>query len=340
MTAAGRRRKSRSRLDYWRSLGESARFDRRRPFQGARTVPAKQNIVITSPMYPPTLDALDAKFITHRLWQASDRASFLAALANSVTAIATMGETGASAELMDALPKAKIIASNSVGVDAIDLAAAKARGIAVTNTPGVLTDCVADLVAEGDRYVRSGQWPKSAMGFGTKLGGKTMGIVGMGRIGQALAQRAAAFGMTIVYHSRYKKPELSFRYYDDLAAMATASDVLALVIPGGAATRHLVDANILAALGKTGFLVNIARGSVVDEAALVKALHDGVIAGAGLDVFADEPRVPEALFAMDNVVLQPHQASATHETRTAMGQLMIDNLQAHFAGTPLLTPVG
>ncbi len=314
-------------------------------------MPAKQNIVITSPMYPPTLDALDAKFITHRLWQASDRASFLAALANSVTAIATMGETGASAELMDALPKAKIIASNSVGVDAIDLAAAKARGIAVTNTPGVLTDCVADLgmaltlavarrVAEGDRYVRSGQWPKSAMGFGTKLGGKTMGIVGMGRIGQALAQRAAAFGMTIVYHSRYKKPELSFRYYDDLAAMATASDVLALVIPGGAATRHLVDANILAALGKTGFLVNIARGSVVDEAALVKALHDGVIAGAGLDVFADEPRVPEALFAMDNVVLQPHQASATHETRTAMGQLMIDNLQAHFAGTPLLTPVG
>ncbi len=314
-------------------------------------MPAKQNIVITSPMYPPTLDALDAKFITHRLWQASDRASFLAPLANSVTAIATMGETGASAELMDALPKAKIIASNSVGVDAIDLAAAKARGIAVTNTPGVLTDCVADLgmaltlavarrVAEGDRYVRSGQWPKSAMGFGTKLGGKTMGIVGMGRIGQALAQRAAAFGMTIVYHSRHKKPELSFRYYDDLAAMATASDVLALVIPGGAATRHLVDANILAALGKTGFLVNIARGSVVDEAALVKALHDGVIAGAGLDVFADEPRVPEALFAMDNVVLQPHQASATHETRTAMGQLMIDNLQAHFAGTPLLTPVG
>ena len=314
-------------------------------------MPAKQNIVITSPMYPPTLDSLNAKFITHRLWQASDRASFLAALANCVTAIATMGETGASAELMDALPKAKIIASNSVGVDAIDLAAAKARGIAVTNTPGVLTDCVADLgmaltlavarrVAEGDRYVRSGQWPKGAMGFGTKLGGKTMGIVGMGRIGQALAQRAAAFDMTIVYHSRHKKPEFRFRYYDDLAAMATASDVLALVIPGGATTRHLVDANILAALGKTGFLVNIARGSVVDEEALVKALHDGVIAGAGLDVFADEPRVPEALLAMDNVVLQPHQASATHETRTAMGQLMIDNLQAHFAGKPLLTPVG
>ena len=314
-------------------------------------MPSQQEILITAPMYPPTLDALDANFITHRLWQAADREFFLAGLRDRVTAITTMGETGASAELMDALPKAKIIASNSVGVDAIDLAAAKARGIAVTNTPGVLTDCVADLgmaltlavarrVAEGDRYVRSGQWPKGAMGFGSKLGGKTMGIVGMGRIGQALAQRAAAFGMMIVYHSRHMKPEVGFHYYDDLAAMARACDFLALVIPGGAATRHLIDARILAALGKTGFLVNIARGSVVDEAALVKALQDGVIAGAALDVFADEPRVPEGLFAMENVVLQPHQASATHETRTAMGQLMIDNLRAHYAGKPLLTPVG
>jgi hydroxypyruvate reductase len=314
-------------------------------------VPSKQEIVITAPMYPPTLDALDADFITHRLWQAKDRTSFLAGLHDRVTAITTMGETGADAVLMDALPRAKIIASNSVGVDAIDLAAAKARGVAVTNTPGVLTDCVADLgmaltlavsrrLVEGDRYVRSGQWAKGALGFGTKLGGKTMGIVGMGRIGQALAQRAAAFGMTIVYHSRHKRSEVPYRYYDDLAAMAAASHFLALVIPGGAATRHLIGARILTALGKKGYLVNIARGSVVDEAALVKALQDGVIAGAALDVFADEPRPLEALFAMDNVVLQPHQASATHETRTAMGQLMIDNLKAHFAGKPLLTPVG
>jgi hydroxypyruvate reductase len=314
-------------------------------------VPSKQEILITAPMYPPILDALDADFITHRLWEAKDRTSFLAGLRDRVTAIATMGETGADAALMDALPRAKIIASNSVGVDAIDLTAAKARGVAVTNTPGVLTDCVADLgmaltlavarrVVEADRYVRSGQWVKGTLGFGTKLGGKTMGIVGMGRIGQALAQRAAAFGMIVVYHSRHKKPEVAYRYYDDLAAMAAASDFLALVIPGGAATRHLVDARILAALGKKGYLVNVARGSVVDEAALVKALQDGVIAGAGLDVFADEPRAPAALFEMDNVVLQPHQASATHETRTAMGQLMIDNLKAHFAGKPLLTPVG
>ena len=314
-------------------------------------MPSKQEIVITAPMYPPTLEALDADFITHRLWEARDRAAFLTPLRDRVTAITTMGETGADAALMDALPRAKIIATNSVGVDAIDLAAAKARGVAVTNTPGVLTDCVADLgmaltlavarrLVEGDRYVRSGQWIKGALGFGTKLGGKTMGIVGMGRIGQALAQRAAAFGMTVVYHSRHRKPEVAHRYYDDLAAMATASHFLAVVIPGGAATRHLIDARILAALGKKGYLVNIARGSVVDEAALVKALQDGVIAGAALDVFADEPRAPEAFFKMDNVVLQPHQASATHETRTAMGQLMIDNLKAHFAGKPLLTPVG
>lgn len=314
-------------------------------------MPSKQEIVITTPMYPPTLDALDADFVTHRLWEAKARKSFLAGLADRVTGIATMGETGADAALMDALPKAKIIASNSVGVDAIDLAAAKARGIAVSNTPGVLNECVADLgmaltlaisrrLVEADHYVRSGQWPKGAFAFGTKLGGKTMGIVGMGRIGQQVARRAAAFGMTIVYHSRHKKLEIAYRYYDDLAAMAEASDFLLLILPGGAATRHLVDARILDALGKKGFLINIARGSVVDEAALVKALQDGVIAGAALDVFADEPRAPEALFTMDNVILQPHQASATHETRTAMGQLMIDNLKAHFAGKPLLTPVG
>jgi hydroxypyruvate reductase len=314
-------------------------------------VPSKQEIVVTAPMYPPTLAALDADFIAHRLWEAKDRTSFLAGLADRVTGIATMGEMGADAALMDALPKVKVIASNSVGVDAIDLAAAKARGIVVSNTPGVLNECVADLgmaltlaisrrLVEADRYVRSGQWPKGAFAFGTKLGGKTMGIVGMGRIGQQVAQRAAAFGMTIVYHSRHKKPDIAYRYYDDLAAMAAASDFLLLILPGGAATKNLVDARILAALGKKGFLINIARGSVVDEAALVKALQDGVIAGAALDVFADEPRAPEALFAMDNVILQPHQASATHETRTAMGQLMIDNLKAHFAGKPLLTPVG
>ncbi len=291
-------------------------------------MPNKQEILITAPMYPPTLDALDADFITHRLWAAKDRAAVLAPLRDRVTAITTMGETGADAALMDALPRAKIIASNSVGVDAIDLAAAKARGVAVTNTPGVLTDCVADLgmaltlavarrLVEGDRYVRSGQWIKGALGFGTKLGGKTMGIVGMGRIGQALAQRAAAFGMTVVYHSRR------------LADTPHADDAHCLAAELRAEAERPLDP-------LTGAHITVA----LDEAALVKALQDGVIAGAALDVFADEPRAPEALFKMDNVVLQPHQASATHETRTAMGQLMIDNLKAHFAGKPLLTPVG
>jgi lactate dehydrogenase-like 2-hydroxyacid dehydrogenase len=314
-------------------------------------VPGKEQIVVAAPMYPPTLETLAGEFVTHLLFQAKDRAAFLAPLRDRVTAIATIGEVGADGALMDALPKAKIIASNSVGVDAIDLAAAKARGVAVTNTPGVLTDCVADLgmaltlavarrVAEADRYVRAGKWLEGPLGFGTKLGGKTMGIVGMGRIGQALAQRAAAFGMKVAYHSRRRKSGVAAPYYEDLAELAKASDFLVLILPGGAATRNLVDARILAALGSRGFLINIARGSVVDEAALVKALQDGVIAGAGLDVFADEPRVPASLLAMENVVLQPHQGSATHETRTAMGQLMIDNLKAHFAGKPLLTPVG
>src|SRR5476649_541334 len=202
-------------------------------------------------MYPPTLAALDADFITHRLWEAKDRAAFLAPLRDRVTAITTMGETGADAALMDALPKAKIIASNSVGVDAIDLAAAKARGVAVSNTPGVLTECVADLgmaltlavarrVVEGDRYVRSGQWPKGALGFGTKLGGKTMGIVGMGRIGQALAQRAAAFGMAIAYHGPRANPGLPYRYHATLAGLASESHFLMVTAPGGGATRHLI----------------------------------------------------------------------------------------------------
>jgi hydroxypyruvate reductase len=314
-------------------------------------VPGKEEIVVAAPMYPPTLEALAAEFVTHLLFQAKDKAAFLAPLRDRVTAIATIGEVGADGALMDALPRAKIIVANSVGVDAIDFAAAKARGVAVTNTPGVLTDCVADLgmaltlavarrVVEADRYVRAGRWLGGPLGFGAKLGGKTMGIVGMGRIGQALALRAAAFGMRVAYHNRHRKPEVPSPYYEDLAELAKASDFLVLILPGGAATRHLVDARILAALGSKGYLINIARGSVVDEAALVKALQDGVIAGAGLDVFADEPRVPAALLAMENVVLQPHQGSATHETRTAMGQLMIDNLKAHFAGKTLLTPVG
>jgi lactate dehydrogenase-like 2-hydroxyacid dehydrogenase len=286
----------------------------------------------------------------HKLWQAKHRPAFLAELRDRVRAIVT-GPGRVDAELMDALPKTEIIATQSVGVDHIDLAAAKARGIVVTNTPDVLTDDVADLamalvlavarrLVAGDRHVRDGKWLQGNLPLATKVGGATMGIVGLGRIGQGIARRAEAFGMKIVYHGPRPKAGVPYRYYADLVEMAGAVDYLMVSCPGGTGTRNLVNAEVLRALGPKGMVVNISRGSVIEEPAMVEMLQAGRLGGAGLDVFADEPRVPEALFALENVVLQPHVGSATHATRGAMGQLVIDNLAAHFAGRPLLTPVG
>ncbi|MDB5410164.1 MAG: 2-hydroxyacid dehydrogenase [Rhodospirillales bacterium] len=308
-------------------------------------------LITTASLHPPTVAKLDAAFTTHRLWQAADRRAFLASIADRVEGIATgLGGT-VDAALIAALPRLRIIATSTVGLDAIDLGAARSRGIAVTNTPDVLTDCVADFalgltiasarrICEADRFVRQGKWLAGGFPLATKLGGKTMGIVGMGRIGQAIATRAVAFGMEIAYHGPRAKSELPYRYYATLADLAAASHFLIVTAPGGTATRHMIDADILKSLGTKGTLINIARGSVVDEAALVAALQSGTIGGAALDVFADEPHVPEALFAMENVVLQPHLGSATEETRAAMGQLVVDNLKAFFAGEALLTPVG
>jgi len=191
----------------------------------------------------------------------------------------------------------------------------------------------------GDRYVRAGSWLKGALPLAQKVGGKTMGILGYGRIGKAIAKRAEAFGMHIVYHGRKPQADVAHKYYPKLADMAHDCDVLMVICPGGPATFHIVNAEVLKALGPEGTLINVARGSVVDEQALVKALTDGTLGAAGLDVFENEPRVPEALFALDQVVLQPHVGSATHETRKAMGDLTVDNLRAHFAGKPVLTPV-
>jgi hydroxypyruvate reductase len=317
-----------------------------------QTLPSKPEILIaTATLYPPTVAALDATFTTHRLWQATDRGIFLAGIADRVEGIATGLGGSVQAALIAALPQLRIIATSTVGLDPIDLDAARSRGIAVTNTPDVLTDCVADFalgltiasarrIAEADRFVRAGKWLAGGFPLATKLGGKTMGIVGMGRIGQAIATRAAAFGMAIAYHGPRAKPGLPYRYYETPGELAAASHFLMVAAPGGAETRHMIDAAVLAALGPKGTLINIARGSVVDEAALVDALRHGTIGAAALDVFADEPQVPEALFAMDNVVLQPHLGSATEETRAAMGQLVVDNLKAFFAGEALLTPVG
>lgn len=310
----------------------------------------KPDVLIVGPLYQPTLDALEREFTTHKLWLAPDRAAFLAACADRVRGMATSGFHGADAALIDALPKLEIIASFGVGYDAVDVEAARRRGVIVTNTPGVLNDAVADLtigliiaaarrIAQGDRFVRDGKWAMQTLPLAQHVTGKRLGIIGLGRIGQAIAKRAAGFDLKIGYHSRHRVEDSPFTYYERLVDLARNSDFLVAILPGGKETWHLVDEEVMRALGPKGILVNVARGSVVDEPALVKALADGRLGAAGLDVFEAEPQVPEALWAMDNVVLQPHMASATHETRKAMGDLALDNLRAHFSGKPVLTPV-
>ena len=310
----------------------------------------KPDLVIVTPVYQPTMEKLDWHFTMHRLWEAKDRAAFYAPLASGVRAMVSSGHAGADAAMMDALPKLEIIACFGVGYDAIDVTAAKARNIAVTNTPDVLTDDVADLamgllidvarrITRGDRFVRAGGWLKGGLEFGTALNGKKIGIVGLGRIGRATAKRAEAFGLQVLYHGRRHQPDVAYPYYANLLDLARECDFLVLTLPGGPETRCLITAETLKALGPQGMLVNVARGSIVDEPALVAALKSGALGGAALDVFADEPRIPAELTTMDNVVLQPHVGSATHGTRGAMGQLVVSNLLAHFAGQPLLTRV-
>jgi lactate dehydrogenase-like 2-hydroxyacid dehydrogenase len=310
----------------------------------------KPEIIQTTKLFAPTQERIEREFQCHKLHDAGERVAFLKQHAPKVRALATFGPAGADAKLMDALPKLELISNFGVGVDAIDLDAAKQRGIIVTNTPDVLNDCVADTAMaltvnvmrrfpQAEGYLRAGHWAaKGAYPLTSSLGGKTMGILGLGRIGEAIAKRAQAFGMKIRYHNRNKK-DVAYPYDADAVALAKNSDVLIVVTPGGAATDKLVNAKVLDALGPKGYLVNIARGSVVDEPVLLKYLQEKKIAGAGLDVFADEPRVPPAFFQLDNAVLLPHVGSATVETRTAMGNLQVDNLLAHFAGKPVLTRV-
>ncbi len=308
-------------------------------------------ILSVGPFYTPSYASMERDFTVHRLWQAQDRAALIREVGGRVRALQTSGSHGADAKLMDALPNIEMISHFGVGIDSVDLDAARRRGLIVTNTPDVLNECVADLalgltlaalrrISLGDRYVRAGSWLKGTLPLAQKVGGKTMGILGYGRIGKAIAKRAEAFGMHIVYHGRRPQADVGYKYYPKLVDMARDCDVLMVICPGGAATHHIVNAEVLKALGPEGTLINVARGSVVDEPALVKALADGTLGAAGLDVFEAEPKVPEALFAMDQVVLQPHVGSATHETRKAMGDLTADNLRAHFAGKPVLTPVG
>jgi lactate dehydrogenase-like 2-hydroxyacid dehydrogenase len=267
-----------------------------------------------------------------------------------IRAIGGSGESKVGAELMARLPALQIVSIMGVGYDGVDVAAAKARAVLVTHTPDVLNDDVADLalalalnvarrIPQADRHVRAGLWPQGPMPLATKMSGGRMGIVGMGRIGQAIAQRARAFGMSVAYTARSAKPGLPYTFHDQVTALAAQSDFLVVITPGGAATRKLIDAKVLEALGPKGYLINVARGSVVDEAALIEALRAGTIAGAALDVFENEPQVPEALRALDNVVLVPHIGSATVATRHAMAKLAFENLRAFFGGQKPPTPV-
>jgi lactate dehydrogenase-like 2-hydroxyacid dehydrogenase len=310
----------------------------------------KPDIVLTTRIFPPTQAILEKEFVCHKLYEAEDRSAFLKEQAPKVRALATFGAAGADAKLMDALPKLELISNFGVGVDAIDLDAAKKRGVIVTNTPDVLNDCVADTAMaltlnvmrkfpQSEAYLRSGYWAtRGDYEKTTSLGGKTMGVLGLGRIGEAIASRALAFGMKIRYHNRSRK-DVAYAYDGDAVALARNSDVLMVATPGGAATKALVGAKVLDALGPKGYVVNIARGSVVDEPALLDYLKRGKIAGAGLDVFANEPNISPEFFALDNAVILPHVGSATNETRGAMGNLQIENLRLHFAGKPVLTRV-
>ena len=307
----------------------------------------KNDIIITAPLPAFLGDPLKADYNCHDYVQAADKPAFLASVGGRIRGLVQGGGTVTPTALLDALPKLEIISVFGVGYDGVPVDYCKARGLKVTNTPDVLTDDVADvavalimMTGRGfvrlNRFVHAGGWLKQGPELTTKLGGRTVGILGLGRIGKAIAERVTAMHMQVAYTGR-KPQDVPYRYLPDLEALAAASDFLVVACPGGAATKNIVNAGVLAALGKKGTIINIARGSIVDEPALVKALADGTIKGAGLDVFADEPNIPAPMLAMDNVVLLPHVGSATRETRQAMGDLCKANLDAWFAGKPLPT---
>lgn len=291
--------------------------------------------------------SLAERYTVHKLHEQADPASFLAANGARIRAIAG---GAVDAALMDALPNLEIIANFGVGYDNIDTKSARTRNIRVTNTPDVLNDAVADLaiglmlalgrrIVLADKFVRDGKWPGTNFGLSSELTGKTVGILGLGRIGKEIANRAQALKMRVVYFGRHRQPTVPHIYYDNLEDMARDCDWMIVVAPGGKSTEGIVSRQVLEALGPDGRLVNVARGTLVDETAMLDLLQSGGLGGAALDVFLDEPNVPEGFFALDNVVLNPHHASATPETRDAMGALLVQNLDAHFAGDPLPSAV-
>jgi lactate dehydrogenase-like 2-hydroxyacid dehydrogenase len=313
---------------------------------------AKADVLMLAPMLPLVIEKLSDAFTLHRLWEAPDRESFLREVGPRIRGVAVGGggHQPVGAALYDTLPNLEILSSFGVGYDHIDAQEAGRRGILVTNTPGVLDDEVADLaiglllatirqLPQSDRYLRQGRWLEKPYPLTTTLRGRTVGILGLGRIGKAIAGRIEAFGVPVMYHGRSEQSDVPYPYFPTLVGLADAVDVLIVIAPGGAGTKHIVNAEVLQALGPNGILVNVARGSLVDEKALVEALRNRTILSAGLDVFEDEPRVPQDLIDVEHTVLLPHVGSATVHTRNAMGQLVVDNLTSWFAGKGPLTPV-
>jgi lactate dehydrogenase-like 2-hydroxyacid dehydrogenase len=302
-------------------------------------------------MHDVVVEGCEERFELLRLWEAADPDALLAERGADVRGLAVGGHRRIDATLFDRLPNLQIVANFGVGYDSVDVDAAGERGVIVTNTPGVLDDEVADTavalllmtvreLAQAERYLRAGRWAAEGTYPLTDLTvtGRKLGILGLGRIGEAIARRAEPFGMTVAYHNRSEK-DVPYRYYPSLLEMARDVDTLMVVVPGNAATRHLVDAEVLEALGPDGVLVNIGRGTVVDEIALIGALKTHTIRAAGLDVYEDEPNVPQELIDLDNAVLLPHVGSASKPTRRAMGQLVVDNLTSWFDEGRALTPV-
>jgi lactate dehydrogenase-like 2-hydroxyacid dehydrogenase len=315
--------------------------------QSLKSIP----VLMPTPSMPLIVEGIDKAFTLHRLWEQPDPEAFLAAHAGEIRAIAGASKKKMEGDWLSRFPKLEFVSNFGVGYDGVDAAWCGGNGVIVSNTPDVLTDEVADLAVglllatirqlpQADAYLRRGDWVgKGAFPLTTTLRGRKIGIVGLGRIGKAIAQRLAGFGVTICYHGRSRQGDVAYEYFASLKDMAASADVLLSVAPGGAETNRIIDAEVLKALGPDGILINVGRGTVVDEPALIEALRSGTILTAGLDVFEDEPRVPQALIDMPHVVLLPHVGSASHHTRRLMGQLVVDNLVSWFSGKGPLTPV-
>lgn len=308
-------------------------------------------LLLMGPLLPSVMQTLENTYTVHRYWESEEQPAMLQSIAGNCVGVVTDGGRGVEAAVLEQLPNVKIVAVFGVGVDAVDRDYCKAHSIAVSNTPDVLSDDVADmavalalavsrLLVVGDQYARAGRWPKEgAMPLTRRVMGKRAGIYGMGSIGNALAKRLAGFDMDISYCNRSERADSPYTFVPSLTDLASRVDYLFITASATPESVGAVNAKVLDALGSDSYLVNVSRGTLIDEPALVSYLQSKRIAGAGLDVFAAEPAIPEELFSLDNVVLQPHNASGTWETREAMGKLVLDNLQAHFSSKPLLTPV-